>query len=136
MSYLTLLFNVLSIWRLLGIHPKISANLLSLQRYCQKVFCSRTGPGDEDLRKLFDVLFVADHIAFDPLEPEFFVGFRNPTLGTALMPVSKSPADENHSPVLLQNNIGLPRQFRAVEGVAETSLVQGFTQKYLGLCVL
>lgn len=40
------------------------------------------------------------------------------------------------SPVLLQNNIGLPGQFRAVEAVAESCLVQRFAQKYLWLCVL
>ena len=49
------------------------------------------------------------------------------------MPVPKAPVDENHSPVLLQNNIGLPGQFRAVEAVSETCLVQRFAQKNFGL---
>ena len=107
----------------------------------KKFFVSEcTGPDDENspavFAKLFDVLFIAGHIAPDLLKPKVFVGLRNLALGTVLMPVPKAPVDEYHSPVLLQNNIGLPGQFRAVEAVAESCLVQRFAQKYLWLCVL
>jgi hypothetical protein len=86
--------------------------------------------------ELTDVTCVSGYILAKLLQPKITASSRCICVLTPLVAMPKTTMNKNHSSILRQHQIGLPRQISDMESVPKSKRMQSPTQSHFGLRVL